>query len=341
MSAARLPVALAGVLAAACVHAELLDFSPGEVHAILRHGPWPQAVQRDASNRVSGKPEAIALGEALFFEPRLSPRGSMSCAHCHAPAKAWTDGRMLSVGLAELPRNVPTLWNAAFERWFGWDGGSDSLWSFALRPVLHPKEMGASADHVARTVRGDRVLAARYPIAAQRGLRIFVGKGSCNVCHLGPSFTHGEFADIGIRFFAPGGVDPGRYAGIRRLAADRFNLLGGYNDDRSGRAAAKTRHVHLQPRNFGEFKVTGLRNVALTAPYMHNGSLATLADVVRHYSELDEDRLHADGERILRPLKLTAQESADLVAFLESLTDPGATKYMPTAPSRCATPRAR
>ena len=82
-----------------------------------------------------------------------------------------------------------------------------------------------------------------------------------------------------------------------------------------------TRHVEAQHRNFGEFKVPSLRNVARTAPYMHNGSLATLADVVRHYSEVDEDRLHADGERILKPLHLTDAERADLIAFLESLSD--------------------
>jgi len=170
--------------------------------------------------------------------------------------------------------------------------------------------------------RGDREAAARYPVAAQRGLKIFVGKGACNACHLGPGFTNGEFHDTGIAFFVRGGeVDPGRHGGIRRLQASPLNLLGRYNDDRSGAMATKTKHVVLEHRNFGEFKVPGLRNVALTAPYMHNGSLATLADVVRHYSELDPDRLHADGENILKPLRLTSEESADLVAFLESLTE--------------------
>jgi cytochrome c peroxidase len=78
--------------------------------------------------------------------------------------------------------------------------------------------------------------------------------------------------------------------------------------------------VDLLHRNFGEFRVPGLRNVALTAPYMHNGSLASLRDVVKHYSELNEERLHADGEKILRPLKLTEAEIDDLVKFLESLS---------------------
>jgi cytochrome c peroxidase len=170
--------------------------------------------------------------------------------------------------------------------------------------------------------RGDREAAARYPLAAQRGLKIFVGKGACNACHLGPGFTNGEFHDTGIPFFVRRGeVDPGRHGGIRRLRASQLNLLGRYNDDRSDAASTKTRHVALEHRNFGEFRVPGLRNVALTAPYMHNGSLATLAEVVRHYSELDPDRLHADGENILKPLRLTSEESADLVAFLESLTE--------------------
>jgi cytochrome c peroxidase len=168
----------------------------------------------------------------------------------------------------------------------------------------------------------DRAAAARYPVAAQRGLKIFVGKGNCVFCHFGPTFTNGEFADVGMPYFAAkGGVDAGRHGGIKELLADRFNLLGPYNDDASGAAASKTRHVALQHRNFGEFKVPGLRNVALTAPYMHNGSLATLRDVVLHYSELDEERLHADGVRILRPLHLAPQEVDDLVAFLESLTE--------------------
>jgi cytochrome c peroxidase len=78
--------------------------------------------------------------------------------------------------------------------------------------------------------------------------------------------------------------------------------------------------VQVQHRNFGEFRVPGLRGVARTAPYMHNGSLATLADVVRFYSELNEERLHADGEKVLKPLHLTPQESEDLRAFLESLS---------------------
>jgi len=391
--------ALLALLAAALLSqgtaAGLLAFTDAERRAIERHGPWPPAMPRDPSNRVSGDPAAIALGELLFFDTRLSPSGAMSCGRCHQPGRAWTDGRRTPSGAARggLTRNTPTLWNAGSGRWFGWGGGSDTIWSFSLRPIQHPLEMASSAAHVARTVRadvelacryrrafgeadkseadmlvdvakaiaafvetlvtrrtpfdefrdalarGDRDAAARYPLAAQRGLRLFVGEGNCGVCHFGPAFTNGEFADIGVPFFVPGGVDSGRYAGIQRLRADPYNLLGRFNDDPADAGTARTRHVALQPRNFGEFKVPGLRNVAKTAPYMHDGSLATLRDVVRHYSELNEDRLHTEGEKILRPLRLSPQASADLVAFLESLSDPG--RYVSGATSPCASPPAR
>jgi cytochrome c peroxidase len=172
--------------------------------------------------------------------------------------------------------------------------------------------------------RGDEAAAAKYPAAAQRGARIFVGKGRCNTCHVGPAFRNGEFHDIGIPFFVAGGrVDPGRHDGIRRVKASRFNLLGPYSDDPTQGSAIATRHVAQEHRNFGEFKVPSLRNVSRTAPYMHDGSLATLREVVRHYSNLDPDRVHSDGEQILRPLGLTDAEIDDVVVFLDSLNDGG------------------
>lgn len=183
----------------------------------------------------------------------------------------------------------------------------------------------------------DPAAAARYPLAAQRGLRIFVGRGNCSTCHFGPTFSNGEFHDTGVPFFvAGGGVDPGRHGGIRKLQANPFNLLGRHNDDLARTSATKTQHVSLEHRNFGEFKVPGLRNVALTAPYMHNGSIATLAEVVRHYSEISPDRLHSDGEVLLKPLRLNAAELSDLVAFLESLTERSSAlpPIRPSAPCR-------
>jgi cytochrome c peroxidase len=107
------------------------------------------------------------------------------------------------------------------------------------------------------------------------------------------------------------------------LRKSRFNLLGRYSDDAARSTATGTRHVEPQHRNFGEWRVPGLRNVARTAPYMHNGSLAALRDVVKHYSELNEERLHADGEKILRRLDLSEGELDDLVVFLETLSPAG------------------
>jgi cytochrome c peroxidase len=171
--------------------------------------------------------------------------------------------------------------------------------------------------------RGDPRAVAQYPADAQRGLRIFIGKGNCAVCHNGPAFSNGEFADIGVPFFAAGGVDSGRYGGLQRLLASRYNRLGPFSDAPATHTSATgTRHVVLEHRHFGEFKVPGLRQLTATAPYMHNGSLPTLEAVVQHYSALDEERLHADGERILRRLDLTAEEAADLAAFLRSLSIP-------------------
>lgn len=187
--------------------------------------------------------------------------------------------------------------------------------------------------------RGDARSAARYPLAAQRGLRLFIGRGQCSTCHVGALFSNGEFADIGAPFFVRSGVvDPGRHGGIVALRASPYHLLGRHSDAPDGPAALKTRHVALQHRNFGEFKVPSLRNVADTAPYLHDGQLATLDAVVHHYSTLNLDRLHADGEQILKPLRLDAGERADLVAFLRSLSDPQARHWQrparDTAPAR-------
>jgi len=351
-------------------------FSDAEMRAIASHGPWPPAFRPDPSNRVSGNNEAIALSERLFFERRLSANGEISCSRCHLPERNWTDGEARARGLALTDRNTPSLANVRLQRWFGWDGAHDSLWSQGMRPILDPREMGSSAAQVAKLVREDADLScryrkafatpfldddkvlvdvakalaafqetlasgrtafdefrdallrkdqagiAKYPEAAKRGLSIFVGKGSCNTCHVGPAFTNGEFHDTGIPFFVePGRVDPGRHAGIKKLLSSRFNLLGPYNDDPQRATATGTKHVALEHRNFGEFRTPSLRNLALTAPYMHNGRLATLRDVVNHYSSIGPDRLHSDGEAILKPLKLSERETRDLVAFLESLQD--------------------
>jgi cytochrome c peroxidase len=188
-------------------------------------------------------------------------------------------------------------------------------------------------------LRGDRRAAARYPLAAQRGLKLFIGRAQCGNCHVGSSFSNGEFGDTGLPFFVrPGVVDPGRHGGIAALRASPYNLLGRHSDAAGGAddpVATPTRHLLSQHRNFGEFKVPGLRNLVHTAPYMHAGQLATLDDVVRHYDRINLDRLHADGEQILKPLQLSHAEAADLVAFLRSLSTPR--PPLPQVPPRACT----
>jgi cytochrome c peroxidase len=207
-------------------------------------------------------------------------------------------------------------------------GASKAIGAFVGTLVSGRAAFDAFRDALAR---GDAKAAARYPLSAQRGLKLFVGRGNCHLCHLGPLFSNGEFGDTGLPFFVrPGVVDPGRQRGIELLRLSEYNLLSRWSDGRDDPTVAlKTQQVLPQHRNFGEFKVPSLRNVALTAPYAHDGQLATLADVVRHYSELNLERLHADGEQILKPLHLSDGERADLVAFLQTLSDPKATAWQP------------
>ncbi len=353
-----------------------LSLSAGERTILESLGPWPAAAKPDPSNRVSGVTEAIALGKRLFADRRLSSRNHLACLDCHHPQNQFADAIALNRGLQPLTRHTLSLHNLRWQTWFGWSGGSDSLWMQSIRPLLSAAEMNMKPDELATRVLSDTALAQQieavfnlklqdqnpeqilvligkllaayqetlitlpssfdrfrvavlagddaglkvYPKAAVRGFKLFAGKGQCTLCHLGPLLTSGEFGDIGItQFTGVGAVDKGRYEGIQSLLESPFNLLGAYNDDPEGTSGIRTQHVKLQHRNFGEFRIPSLRNVSKTAPYMHNGSVATLADVVDFYSELDEERLHTDGEKILRPLNLDAAEKADLVAFLKTL----------------------
>lgn len=346
-----------------------------EISQTLSHGPWPLKTAPDRSNRVSGDGDAIEFGRRLFFSDKLSSDQSLSCASCHRPDRAFTDGRPRAMGRRLLDRNTPTLFNLRHHRWFGWGGSNDNLWAQSIAPIRHPDEMAMTPEGLRTTLAdpafsrryralfgapethgddrllanvgkalaayqetletgatafdrfrealaaGDTERASGYPKAAQRGLSLFLGKGKCSLCHSGPMFTNGEFSDAGVPYFVePGRVDPGRHAGIRSLRASPFTLDGEFSDDTDKSGAWAVRGVVAKHADFGMFRVPSLRNVAETAPYMHDGSLARLEDVVRHYSEIDLERLHADGEAILAPLHLTEQEIADLVRFLETLS---------------------
>jgi cytochrome c peroxidase len=158
--------------------------------------------------------------------------------------------------------------------------------------------------------RGD-VAAASYPVAAQRGLLLFIGRGQCSSCHSGPMFSDGDFHDTGAPPpVAPTQRDTGRAEGAQALLSSRFNLMGVYNDDSTRANAAATQFAHDDGRRIGEFRTPGLRNVAVTGPYMHNGRLETLTAVVTQ---------HAKATRHSRAL--SKAEVTDLVAFLATLTD--------------------
>ncbi|MXU65090.1 cytochrome-c peroxidase [Oceanomicrobium pacificus] len=350
----------------------LLD--PDEIAATLRHGPWPPPPPQDPSNRLSGNRDAISLGRILFTSPALSRDGATSCATCHRPDRMFQDGRATPAQARRLPRNSPALVDVAFNRWFGWDGRSDNLWSQSLLPLLNEEEMDMdfgrlktaagtapwrpdyetlfgplayrSPEDVAIDISkalaayqetllsgptpfdrfrdalaaGDLTAAAAYPEAAQRGLKLFIGRGNCALCHSGPRFTNGEFHDAAVGYFLPqGGVDPGRHRGLTLLRASPYTLDGSWSDDPDRTGAWAVRSVLDSHADFGRFRVPGLRNVARTAPYMHDGSLSTLGDVIAHYSTIDPERLHADGENILVPLGLSPADASDLEAFLRTI----------------------
>lgn len=352
-------------------------FSEDEVKRILAHGPWPMPAKPDVSNRVSGKWEAIEFGTRLFFDPRLSSSGTVSCGTCHVPERNWTDNLPRGVGVATVDRNTPTLMNLRGSHWYAWDGAADSLWLQSLRPLVDKRELAGSPRQVAQLVRADEQLACRYrrtfgqpPSASDdeavfvdigkalaafqetlvsgrtpfdlfrealargdapsswnfsepaiRGLKIFIGKGGCANCHSGPNFTNGGFFATGLSRFAPGGkADPGRSEGLREVLASRFNLLGPYNDDPSRASAQHTRAAAQEKAPAGEFKVPSLRNLVLSAPYGRDGRVETIAEVVRHYADLDPAQLAAKDGRPAVPLKLSTREQTDLVVFLQSLS---------------------
>lgn len=363
------------LLATGPAFAQDVVLTDAEIAQVLRHGPWPQAVPSDPSNRVDGDAKAIAFGETLFHAPQLSSGGRFSCASCHNPALDFVDGLERAEGRKTLDRNTLALFNLGYQRWFGWDGRSDNLWAQSMVPIVHPDEMALEMTQLVQVAQHPEVLpdytvifgdpaqqepddilvnfgkalaayqstlvtsstpfdrfrdalevrdfvaAGAYPESAQRGLSLFLGRGNCSFCHSGALFTNGEFHDAGVGYFTDSGVDTGRFGGIEALMNSPYTLDGVFSDDSEKTGAWKVRQLNPQHGDFGTFRVPSLRNVALTAPYMHDGSLPDLASVVQHYSTINLERMHADGEAILVPLGLSDAESADLVAFLESLTE--------------------
>lgn len=273
----------------------------------------------------------IALGKQLYFDPRLSRDSTISCASCHDPKKGWSNGEQFATGVggAKGGRNSPTVINSAYNRFQFWDGRAPSLEAQALGPIQNPIEMAMTLEEVVARLNGiagyrrqfrevfgtdvtadgiAKAIAAyertvlsgdapfdRYAAgdakamseAAIRGRNLFFGKAQCSGCHVGPNFTDNAFHNIGI------GYDPETksFSDVGREAESK--LVG----DR------------------GSFKTPTLREIARTAPYMHDGSLKTLAEVVEHYNRGGIPNPFLD--EAIFPLKLTAEEQQDLVTFME------------------------
>ena len=272
----------------------------------------------------------IELGKRLFFDKRLSGAGDRNCATCHDRAMGFADGRVRALGRDGRPllRNTPTLWNLGWAKSFYWDGRVSTLEDQARVPIEHPNEMGGRLDSAAAILSRDNVamtlLRAAFPHASQftpglilksiagyerslvspitrfdrwiagehtalseqelRGFQLFTGRAGCLSCHGGWRFTDDKFHDIGL---------------------DTADLGRGALDDNGPSAPL--------------FKTPGLRELAHTAPYMHDGSKATLEDVVAHYAG-GVIRRPSLASNVVRDLRLDAAERSAVVAFLRSLS---------------------
>jgi len=358
----------------------------------------------DPSNRFAGDIRAAELGQQLFFDPRLSGNGTVSCATCHRPDLHFTDNRPLGLGTAVGDRHTMGLIGVAYSPWHYWDGRKDSLWSQALEPLENPLEHGGSRTDLVRLITSDNRYRLqleellghlpdfrdfnRFPVGAtplgdarQRqdwesmavgdrdliselfsvigkllaayerqlaprmtsfdeyvatltddpglikrgslsrsqvaGLRLFIGKAQCINCHNGPLFSNHDFHNTGL-LSAPGMLPAlGRAAGLEAALQDEFNCLGKFSDA-TPQACTELRFARRGDENLGAMKTPGLRNVAGTAPYMHAGQLATLAEVVQHYDRAVDAMV---GHNEAEPLKLRAIERAQLEQFLDTLTE--------------------
>jgi len=283
------------------VEAQPAELSGAERAAILGLGPWPPKLVPDPHNAFSGEPGAIALGEALFFDPGLSGTGSVLCATCHVPYRKWQDGHARAFGLEQADLNTPSVLNVRFYSRFGWAGKNDALWKQSIRPLLEPREMRSSAAHVAAAVRSAH--AAQYekvfahpPAADDEAVLADVGRALAAFQETLVT-QRTPFDDFRYALERSDSAAAARYPEAALRGLRLFTGKGGCASCHSGPGFTNSAMA-------GGFRVPGLRNVALTAPYMHDGRAATLAEAVGHSGA-----------------QLSGEQRTDLVSFLESLTE--------------------
>ena len=302
----------------------------GPVSYELEVPAWFPHMETPAGNQLTKA--RIELGRKLFYEPLLSLDSTVSCSSCHLQQNAFSDGLPLSIGVAGAMgmRNAPTLSNIGYAPFLFADGGVQALELQAQSPIFSLDEMHFSIAGFLDRIENDEEYESMFSEAYDREpdafgisraiacfertmisgksrfdqyeyqgvsnalsdqeLRgkalFFSAETECSSCHIPPLFTNYEFENIG--------------------------LYTAYTD--SGRA-----RISDQPEDRGKFKVPTLRNVEVTGPYMHNGSIASLEEVVEHFNSGGAD--HINQSAYVKPLNLTNQDKADLVAFLKSLTD--------------------
>lgn len=305
-------------------------------------GPLPTTVPIPSSNlNYAGK---IELGKQLYFDGRLSKNDAISCAFCHNPGTGFADARQTSIGVGGGVggRQSPTVYNTAFNHVQFWDGRAGSLEEQAIGPIHNPVEMAETHEHVAaklgkikgyqqqfravfgtevnlqgiaqaiaayeRTVLSTNSAFDKYVLgdqkalddAAVRGLALFKGKARCILCHNGPNFTDNQFHNLGVPQVGPMKEDLGRF-NVSRAEKDK-----------------------------GAFKTPTLRSITETSPYMHDGAFKTLEEVVEFLDQGGGS--NSNLSPLMKPLNLTSDEQADLVAFLKALTGEPIKFSMPPLP---------
>lgn len=302
---------------------------------------WPPT-NEPADNPTT--PEKVELGRLLFFDPILSQGNDRACASCHHPDLGFGDGRPVAEGRSgPLSRNTPTLWNVAFAGKLFWDGRLDSLEAQAEFPLTHPEEMGVDDPAALEAeLRAIPAYVARFDAAFGGGessvtlanaVRALAAFQRSLLSQNSPfdRYAAGDFDALtpsqrrGLALFRSGATRCFECHAAPTFASDTFRVIGVPDDD-PGRAAVVP---DGQP---GAFKVPTLRNIALTAPYMHNGSLATLEEVVDFYAQGGGRAF--GNERVdvfVNGFELTEQERTDLVAFLYALTDESGLPEIPAA----------